>query len=1066
MRTIRAAACGLALLLLQPDQRLWRHRNLGKAFYENPTTQSEAVEEFRKALELAPKSARERLNYGLALLRGGKTAEGIAELEKVQAQDPSIPHTWFNLGIAYKKAGQHARAIEQFERMIRLVPGEPVAHYNLGVLHKALRHPEAAIPYFESAARLDPNLAAPHFQLYGLYRQAGRAEEAARELATFQALKKQQEGAAIPEDMDWCYYAEVLEKIEPRKAASEPARIVFRDRVLPGALDAATAGLAILDAGADGRPGLLAWSASGVKLYRGGTDLVAETGLSSQRILAIAPGDFDNDGRLDLCVLSERGPELYLNRNNRFVKQPPPPAAGRFEAAVWVDYDHDYDLDLLLLGDKPALLRNTGAGAFEDRTADFPFVRGRAISGAAFRLVADSKAMDIAVTYAGRPGVIYRDRLGGKYEAVPAELPAGARALTPCDFDNDGEVDLLFRTDSGIVAALNRGARFENKPLGKARGTFAVADLENRGFADVITGGAVYRNLGLGAVAPTAAVAGGVHWAAADFDQDGRIDLAGVDPQGSVHVWSNLTRSGNRWLRVALTGIRNVKSAYGAEIEVKAGALYQKKQYTGAPVLFGLARESAADTVRITWPNGLIQNETQQAAGRTLVVEEAQRLSGSCPMIFTWTGRRFEFLTDVLGVAPLGAGAGGGRYFPVDHDEYVQIPADRLVPRGGKYEIRITEELSEVSYLDQAQLIALDHPAGVEVFNSDKFKSPPFPRFRLYGASRRVYPRRAIDTNGRDVLAALLGRDRTYPSGFRRDYGGVAEMHRLDLDFGSAAPQNRAVLILHGWVDWADGSTFVGASQGGRRGLVLPYLQVRDRQGRWRTVVEDMGIPAGKPKTIAVDLTGKFLSASREIRIVTNLCVYWDEAFLSEDSAEPPARLARIAPQTVRLHFRGFSRAIVDPRREQPEWFDYEHVSPVSMWNPTPGRYTRYGDVRELLVSADDRFVILGSGDELRLLFDAAALPAAPRGWRRDFLLLVDGWAKDRDPNTAFGQTVEPLPFHGMSRYPYPDSERFPNPAWLAGYNTRPALRLLPLLRPQGVRGLNARGAASGEVAR
>ena len=49
-----------------------------------------------------------------------------------------------------------------------------------------------------------------------------------------------------------------------------------------------------------------------------------------------------------------------------------------------------------------------------------------------------------------------------------------------------------------------------------------------------------------------------------------------------------------------------------------------------------------------------------------------------------------------------------------------------------------------------------------------------------------------------------------------------------------------------------------------------------------------MGVPSGGPKTIAVDLTGKFLCASREIRIVTNVCLFWDEMFLSEDTAAPP----------------------------------------------------------------------------------------------------------------------------------------------------------------------------------
>ena len=83
--------------------------------------------------------------------------------------------------------------------------------------------------------------------------------------------------------------------------------------------------------------------------------------------------------------------------------------------------------------------------------------------------------------------------------------------------------------------------------------------------------------------------------------------------------------------------------------------------------------------------------------------------------------------------------------------------------------------------------------------------------------------------------------------------------------------------------------------------LTFPYLQVKDAAGNWKTVVEDMGIPSGKPKTMAVDLTGKFLSDSREVRIVTNLCVYWDEIFLVEDDAPPAVRLStvpRCSPRT------------------------------------------------------------------------------------------------------------------------------------------------------------------------
>src|SRR6185369_14031700 len=219
----------------------------------------------------------------------------------------------------------------------------------------------------------------------------------------------------------------------------------------------------------------------------------------------------------------------------------------------------------------------------------------------------------------------------------------------------------------------------------------------------------------------------------------------------------------------------------------------------------------------------------------------------SCPMIFTWDGSGFRFITDVLGVAPLGASSGDGNYFPVDHDEYVQIPGEALALRDGKYEVRITEELREVSYLDAVHLLALDHPAGTEIFTNDKFKSPPFPDYRLFGVQQRIYPSAARNGfgqgEGRDVLPRLLARDNTYPEGFRHNAAGVAELHALDLDFRGAAPDGRAVLILPGWVDWADGSTFLGAGQESKEGLVFPYLQVKDAAGQWRTVIEDMGMP-------------------------------------------------------------------------------------------------------------------------------------------------------------------------------------------------------------------------------
>jgi len=1059
-RWFAAAAAALVIALGGEPQsdELARHRALGKAFYENPTTHRQAVDEFRKALALAPNSARERINYGLALLRAGRTAEGIAELERAQRQDPSIPHSWFVLGVELKKAGDYRRATLQFERLVRLVPDEPISHFNLGYLYRLAGRISDARAEFARAAALDPGFAAPHFQLSNLDRDAGRSDAAAREQAEFLRLKREQADGSVREDVDWSRYAEVLDPADPRDAedASPPAMLAFRDTRLATGLEPDTAGVLVLDADGDGRPDAIAWSRAGARLFRNGETLVEHSGLESFKgVRAVAAGDYDNDGLPDLCIVTDEGAAVLANRAGVFVRAPVSLPAGRFEAAAWIDYDHDYDLDLLLLGASSVLLRNNGRAGFSDQTRDLPLAGGHALAAVVLNVIPDQPGHDFVVSYADHAGILYRDRLAAGYEPLPIDaVAAGTRQLAAEDLDADGAVDLIAAGPNGVTVLGNRGGRFA--PAGAFGGTSQVtpADLENRGLMDLAGSGAVLRNGGGSKFARTPApiLNGLAAAAAADFDADGRTDLLGVIADGSLHLLRNETVTRHHWIRIGLTGVKNLVLAPEAQIEVKAGPRYEKRRYAGVPMTFGLRDRSTVDVVRITWPNGLIQNETRPRADAAISYKEAPRLSGSCPMIFTWNGRGFQFVTDVLGVAPLGASAGNGTFFPVDDHEYVRIPHGALVRQGDGYDVRVTEELREVSYLDRVQLVAVDHPAAVEVFANDKFKAPPFPEFRLFGVTRRIYPSRARQGGG-DVRAALLAADGVYAENFRRDYAGVAEPHDLELDFGDGAPDNRALLVLTGWVDWADGSTFRGAAQEDSRGLITPYLQVKDADGRWTTVIGDMGMPAGKPKTIVVDLTGKFRSASRQVRIVTNLCVYWDEIFLSADPSPPHVRLTPIDPSAGAIRFRGFSRATIDPERRRPEAFEYADVAFASMWNPTPGLYTRYGDVTPLVIGTDDRFVVMGSGDELQLRFSAAGLPALSPGWTRDFLLRVDGWAKDADANTAFSQSVEPLPFHAMTAYPYPPSERYPEDeshrAYRDTYNTRPALRLIRPLHAQ-----------------
>lgn len=269
----------------------------------------------------------------------------------------------------------------------------------------------------------------------------------------------------------------------------------------------------------------------------------------------------------------------------------------------------------------------------------------------------------------------------------------------------------------------------------------------------------------------------------------------------------------------------------------------------------------------------------------------------------------------------------------------------------------------------------------------------------------------------------------------------------------SAVSSSSFILLLTGWTDYAFSSDNVAASQ---RGFEMrpPALQVKDEEGKWRTVVENVGFPVGRPQTIAVDLAGKFLSASREVRIVTTMRIYWDQVLVARSAdGEDAPRVERLEASVADLRERGFSAEVSEDGRE-PYSYDYARVSLSSPWKAFTGRYTRTGDVRELLSKTDDMFVVSKPGDELALSFDAASLSPLPAGWSRTFLLYADGFSKEMDINSASPHEVAPMPFHAMKRYPYGAPESYPQDeahrSYLERYNTRVVASPLPTLVARG----------------
>ena len=792
---------------------------------------------------------------------------------------------------------------------------------------------------------------------------------------------------------------------------------------------------------------------------------------------AVAFVDADHDGDLDLVVGGSAPVLLRNNGNGTFADVTAASgiakAALRPIAVVPTDVDNRRDVDLLIARDSgaPALFKNLRDGTFADVSAEVGLAElGNAkvrITAVAAGDVNKDGFTDFFFARAGAPSVLAASDGRGRFAVSPIDGLDGATAAQFIDLDNDGRLDLVAVAAGGLLQVRNGGSRGSGAARLPAWTVMPVNAL----------GGAV--QTASGAVMLTTPVQGAAWLASGDVDGDGDTDLvmratSGPD-LGRLMVLKNDGGSRQASLRVRLSGKVSNRSAVGSKIELRAGSLRQKLETSSAwpaaapsDLVFGLGSRAAADVVRVIWPAGIVQAELPPAAAPsaggagtsgspgvvphgTMLFTELDRKPSSCPYLFTWNGERFEFITDFMGGGEMGYQHAPGVIGQPDPEEYTRIDGSRLVPRDGRYELRVTNELEETLFLDQARLIAIDHPASIEVHPSEGAFSPPFPAFQLYAAADTRPVARATDDAGHDVTDRLAKTDRHYVDTVPLErIRGYAKPHALTLDLGAAPAGDVApLLLLTGWTDYAFSTDNVAAHQAGLP-LDPPALQVRDAEGRWQTAIAEVGIPVGRPQTIVVDLSAvRFASSRREVRLVTSMRVYWDRAQVATWDRAAQPRLTTLDATQADLAWRGFS-AEMTPDGREPYGYDYGRVSTIVPWKLMPGRYTREGDVRELVRAADDFFVVSRPGDALSMAFDATAVPALPAGWTRTFLLHSVGYSKEMDPHSASPDEASPMPFRTMTRYPYAAPERYPDTpahrAYLERWNTRVVGRTLPPL--------------------
>ncbi len=1040
-----------------------------------------------EATEREPQNPRAWYNLGLLRRNTGESEAALEAFGRAAALAPDDPDVHYFVGMVELQLQHYDKAIAAFEQTLKLNPFHVSAEFSLARAWQRAGDTAKAREHLARFQKLTAEkLGAPMSLVYG---EQGKYSLAEQVIPSTPVVPP-----AIP-----VRFVPVPAQQSGLNFKHQGNRVERYPDVVPIAL-AGGAGACLFDFDNDGRPDVFlvnTGEGAASALYRnvGGRfeDVTRAAGLDARGLgRGCAAGDFDNDGWTDLAVSFADGVRLYRNQHDGTFKDVTQAAGIRRDSSTFgvtfVDYDHDGDLDLYVTrmvpegGGHNILWRNNGNSTFTEWTEPTGLAGNSRSVGAVFTDFNNDRAVDLLVfgSYPLEPATpltIFFNPREGKFKPLqpwPKTMTNSIHSAAILDFDKDGWMDIVFAHQGppGITLWRNRNGR-ELEPVSlpklDLRGCWSVTplDYDNDGWIDLAAacfsvkgkprivllrneGPAGFRDVttevGLDQVKledPRALLA-------ADYDGDGGVDLLVTQNGGPPVLLHNEGGNKNNWMSLPLKGLADNKSAFGTKVEVFAGALYQKWEI---PAAFGYLSQSAldlhiglgdakqADIVRFLWPTGVLQDEVELSAGSIHAITELDRRGSSCPLLFAWNGRRYEFIADMIGPGVVGHWVAPGERNIADPTEYLKVSGESLRESNGRLRLRFMEPMEETVYLDQARLLAVDHPADVEVYPNEYFASaPPFPEFRVIASHAAHPPLGAWDDRGRDVLPELLARDRRYVTSFAAaPYTGFAALHWVELDLGEWSPGRALRLLLDGFTDYFTATSMYAAYQAGVA-PIAPYVEARNAQGRWVRVVDDMGFPAGLARTIVADLTGKLPAGTRRIRIVTNLKIYWDRILIDTPAEELPYRLSEAPLASATLGFHGYPREV---RGNPPSdiSYAYEEVSATGPYARATGRYTRFGDVRDLLLRADDRFVVFGSGEEVSLDFDSTHLPPLLRGWRRDFFFFADGFCKDMDFYAAHFDTVEPLPYHTLEPYPYRAGQGFPQDEEHLGYqlemNTR-----------------------------
>ncbi|MCP4375569.1 MAG: hypothetical protein GY794_05265 [bacterium] len=1009
----------------------------------------------------------------------GDEETALKMLGRVLQREPEHQRAHYCSGLLELNEGYANRALPHFRQVAEADPTEAYAAYYLALSLAQQSQHEASLQWYRRAIARDAHLRSAYYGAFQVLRRLRRAGEAREMLDLYQRLATNPRARnAEFKYTHMGSKAEIRALVAaPLKQHPPPSGPLFSKRQsLPVKAmknvawqSPERANLTTADINADGYLDLFAAgvlddvdTSNAVLLGNngGGFTLRSDHVLAGiRRINAALWGDMDNDGLLDVYFCRLGRNQLWRQKMPGVWQDitTPSTAGGDYDTVdgALFDADHDGDLDLFLVNsDGPNELLNNNRNGTYRPLAEEQGIAGRG-QGARSILVVDldqDRDADILIFNDQPPHEVYLNDLLWNYRPAPGFDALNAYPVVAAladDRDADGQPEIYTLSTGGAVSRWQADAKGQwretrlslagqdsREPAPGPGPSLALADVDGDAatelFRSTPNGWDLYAFHGDKiSLLAGAGLPGLRHWIPFTGDPGRGPAIVGLKRSSGFLIWPP-GPGRHPFIGLQLSGMeekdksmRSNASGIGAHLALRSGSRWTVadtfRSHTGPgqslqPLIIGLGGAGNADFVAIEWSDGVFQSELDLEPGRLHTITETQRQLSSCPVLFAWNGARYQFVSDLLGVAGIGFAIGRGEYAEPRPRESLQMPDGLLQPRGGRYLLKLTEPMEEAAYLDAARLTAYDLPPGWRLVLDERMSiNGPEVTGEARFYRNEMLPSRVRNQRGEEVTAAVTSADLQAAPVADLDprfIGRLLGEHSLILEFprpldGSAGDP---MLVIDGWVEYPYSQTMFAAWQADAD-YRAPSLDIEGEDGRWRPFLEQFGYPAGMPRRMSLPLSGLPPGVTR-LRLRTNQEIYWDRIAVAYAEPLPDVKRHHLPLRRARVQSIGFPLRTTGAQR-LPH-YDYDRRHPFWDTRHMAGFYTEFGAAQALVSKTDDALAIFGPGEEIHLEFEIP-VQAPPAGWSRSFVFESNGWAKDMDLFTKHGATLAPLPTRGGS---------------------------------------------------